>query len=144
MLEAKPMTPGRLTHEKIWVKRFKLALWKVGGLKIKGTQARYFFGGDGQGNQGKTELFWESLRTQSFQREKFSGQEPTESFRTQESENLYQRGYKIFWPCIDRPKLGECDQMRFVSKNKMCQKEVYLPKFSKLSLTTQMTSSHSL
>ena len=26
-------------------------MWEVGGIEIKGTRARYFFGGYGQGNQ---------------------------------------------------------------------------------------------
>ena len=36
---------------------------------------------------------------------------------------------KISWSCVDRPKWGECDQMRSVSKNKRCHEEVYLPQF---------------
>ena len=32
-------------------------MWKVSGIKIERTRARYFFGGDGQGDQSKTEFF---------------------------------------------------------------------------------------
>ena len=42
------MTPGRLLGPP---QRFKLAIGMVGGIEIKGTRARYFFGGYGQGNQ---------------------------------------------------------------------------------------------
>ena len=58
--------------------------------------------------------------------------------------SVWKEGTKIFWPCFGRPKPGECDYMRSVSKNMRCCKQTYLLKFSKLRLTTQITSSQSL
>ena len=36
-----------------------------------------------------------------------------------------------FWPCFCRPKSGEGDKMRSVSKNMRCNKKAYLPQFSR-------------
>ena len=51
VLEADEMTPGQLyeTPENFRVYRPKLAIWKVGGIKIERTRALNFFA-DGQEN----------------------------------------------------------------------------------------------
>ena len=49
----------------------------------------------------KNGFFCESLCTRNFQRESFLGQVPTESLRTQDSENVYERWVQqIFDPIL--------------------------------------------
>ena len=63
-------------------------MWKVGGIKIEGTRARYFF----LGTEKEISETWNFLVnrsvTENFQRDFFSGRVPTESLRTQDSENI--------------------------------------------------------
>ena len=65
-----------------------------------------------------------------------------ESLRTQYSEK--KGGTKNFWPCFGRPKLGECHQMRSISKIIRCCKKNESPKIfeiaSHLSSITSITT----
>ena len=75
---------------------FKLAIVKVCGIKIVGTQARYFFFCLGTQKSVKNRSVPEN-----FQRENCLGQVPTESLRTQDSENVYERWVQqIFDPVL--------------------------------------------
>ena len=69
---------------------------------------------------------------ENFQRENFSGQVPTESLRTQDSENLYERVVQIFFEPVLVARSGvSATKCGPSAKIKRCQKEVYLPQFSK-------------
>ena len=58
-------------------------MWEVGGIKIERTRARNIcFRRDTE--IGEKVIFW-------VKRENFSGPVPTESLRTQDSENVYER-----------------------------------------------------
>ena len=71
-------------------------MWKVGGIKIGSTWARYFLGGTGKEIREIGDFFINRSLYENFQREKFSGQVTKESLRTQDSENLYERCVQIF------------------------------------------------
>ena len=71
-------------------------MWKVGGIKIGSTWARYFFGGTGKEIREIGDFFINRSLYENFQREKFLGQVTKESLRTQDSENLYERCVQIF------------------------------------------------
>ena len=136
MLKAKLVTPGQLLGPP----------WKVWGIT---AQTSYWEGWWHQ-NCGYTSpiLFLgvrtrKSVKSGTFQWENFSGQAVMESLFTRDSKNLNERGVQKLWPCFGHWKLGECDQTRSVSKIMRCKK-VYLPKSSKLSHTTQITSFLSL
>ena len=74
--------------ENCGVYRFKLAIGKVGGIKIESAAGqRIFFA-----NSLKTEIFRKSLHTQKFSTEIFFRQVLTESFCTQDSEYLWKGG----------------------------------------------------
>ena len=63
-------------------------MWKFCGIKIEGTRARYFFlGTDKEISEKRNFLVYRSVMD-NFQREFFSGQVPTESLRTQDSEKF--------------------------------------------------------
>ena len=63
-------------------------MWKVGGTKIEGTRARYIFLVCVHGNSRKV-IFWVKRSIpENFQRENLSELIPTESLRTQDSENV--------------------------------------------------------
>ena len=63
-------------------------MWKAGGTKIKRTWARYIVLACVHGNSRKV-IFWvKRSLPEYFQQENFSGLLPTESLRTQDSENV--------------------------------------------------------
>ena len=62
-------------------------MWEVGGIKIERTLARTFFMFV-HGKWQKVNFLVKSSVPKSFQRENFSGLVLTESFRTQDSENI--------------------------------------------------------
>ena len=66
-------------------------MWKVVGIKIEPTEARYFFLDTDKKINEKWNFFVNHSVSENFQRENFSGQVPTESLRTQDSENVYER-----------------------------------------------------
>ena len=66
-------------------------MWEVGDIKIERTQARNIFFICVHGNSRKSDLEVKRSVPENFQRENFSGQVPTESLRTQDSENVYER-----------------------------------------------------
>ena len=71
---------------------------------------------------------------ENFQWENFSGQVPTESLRTQDSENVYERWVQqIFLPCFGRLKLGECDKIGSVSKIMSRQKNSFGHNFQNIA-----------
>ena len=57
-----------------------------------GTRARTFFWGTDKEISEKRNFFVNRSVPENFQKENFSGQVPSESLRTQDSENLYERG----------------------------------------------------
>ena len=64
-----------------------------------GTRARYFFLEASRDISEKRNFFVNHSVPENFQREKFSGQVPTESLHTQDSENVYERWVQqIFYP----------------------------------------------
>ena len=67
-------------------------MWKVGGTKIERTRARYIFLVCVHGNSRKSDFLGKTLRTRNFQQENFLGLLPTESLRTQHSENIVSLG----------------------------------------------------
>ena len=71
------------------------------GIKIVGTRARYFFFEAAREISEKWNFFVKRSVPENFQWENFSGQVPTESLRTQDSENVYKGGYNkcftLFW-----------------------------------------------
>ena len=74
---------------------------KVGGTKIECTRARYIFLVCVQGNSRKSDFWVKCSVPENFQRENFLGQVPTESLRTQDSENVYERWVQqIFDPVL--------------------------------------------
>ena len=72
-------------------------MWKVSGIKIVGTRARYFFLGTDKEISEKQNFFVNHSIPKIFQWGYFSGQVPTEPLRIQDSENLYERGVQIFF-----------------------------------------------
>ena len=99
-----------------------------------GTRTRYFFLFEDTEISEKQNFFVNRSVPENFQRENFPGQAPTESLRTQDSENVYERWVQqIFDHVLGRPKLGECEKMGSVSKIIRCYKKMYLPKSSDLS-----------
>ena len=66
-----------------------------------GTQAQYFFSGTNKEISEKWNFFVKRSIPENFGRENFSGQVPTESLRTQDSENVYERWVQqIFDPVL--------------------------------------------
>ena len=66
-------------------------MWMVGGTKIERTRARYIFLVCVHGNSRKL-IFWVKRSIpENFQWENFSELILTESLRTQDSENVYER-----------------------------------------------------
>ena len=111
--------------EKFGVERFKLAIGKVSGIKIVGTQARYFFLEAAREISEKWNFFVKRSIPKNFGRENFSGQVPTESLRTQDSENVYERWVQqIFDPVsvgrswVSATKRGPLAKLWAVKKNK--------------------------
>ena len=66
-------------------------MWKVGGIKIESATGRQNVYQSETQNREKWKVFVNRSVTGKFQVEKISGQVPTESFRTQDSENVYER-----------------------------------------------------
>ena len=97
-LEAILMTTGRLLGPP----------WKLWGITVQTIcrEGRWYqklwvhkpdpFFGYGQGYQRKTELFRKSLCTREFSTGKSFGASSHWILSTQDSENIYERGYKIF------------------------------------------------
>ena len=66
-----------------------------------GTRARYFFLFEDTEISEKWNFFVKRSVPENFQQEIFSGQVPTESLRTQDSENVYERWVQqIFDPVL--------------------------------------------
>ena len=66
-----------------------------------GTQARYFLLQAAREISKKRNFFVNRSIPEKFQQENFSGQVPPESLRTQDSENVYERGVQqIFDPVL--------------------------------------------
>ena len=55
----------------------------------------------------KRNFFVNRCEPKNFQREKFSGQVPTESLRPQDLENLYEWGYNIFLTEFWLPEISQ-------------------------------------
>ena len=66
-------------------------MWKVGGIKIESAAGRRFFLPRGQEICEKRNFFVNRSVPENFQWGYFLGQVPTESLRTQDSENVYER-----------------------------------------------------
>ena len=66
-------------------------MWKVGGIKIESAAARQKKTQVAVEFREKGKFFVNRSVPENFQWENFSGQVPTESFRTQDSENVYER-----------------------------------------------------
>ena len=84
------------------VRRFKLAIWEVGDIKIERTRARNIPFMSAHGNCRKNYLFGKTLRTRKFLTGKFLGPVLTESLRAQDSENIVGLGdrasvSKLYW-----------------------------------------------
>ena len=89
------------TPENLGVKRFKLAMWEVGDIKIERTRARNIFYVCTRKLAKKWFFLVKRSVPKNFQWENFSGQVPTESLRTQDSENVYERWVQqIFDPVL--------------------------------------------
>ena len=64
-------------------------MWQVGGTKIERTWARYIFFTVGTHKFAKKVIFWvKRSLAENFQQGLFLGLQPTESLRTQHSENV--------------------------------------------------------
>ena len=100
-----------------------------------GTRARYFFI---TYRYGVHNFFINRSVSENFQWEIFSGQMPTESLGTQDSGKI-KKNYPVLVARsrVSATKCGPLAKIRGVEK-------VYLLKFLKMSVTTQITSSHSL
>ena len=73
-------------------------MWKVSGTKIERTRAHYIFFSEIR----EKVIFWvKCLVLENFQRENFSGLVPTESLRTQDSENVVVLGDRA---CVSKLK----------------------------------------
>ena len=96
-------------------------------------------------NQWKTELFCKSLRTRKFSTGKFFGAS-THGILTHSGfrKCIWKVGTTNFWPCLGRPKLGECDKMGSVSKIMSRPKKLPRPQFSKYRLQIESAWAHSL
>ena len=64
-------------------------MWKVGGIKIERTPLQYFFPHPDTDIGEKVIFLVKRTVTKNFQRRNFSGLVPTESLRTQDSENVF-------------------------------------------------------
>ena len=88
------------------------------------------------------ELFCKTLRTRKFLTGKFFGVSTHgilmhSGFR----KCIWKLGTTNVWPCFGRPKLGECDKMRSVSKNMRCPKKQARPQFSKYRFQNESAAS---
>ena len=125
-------TPNRWHQVNFWggpenfgVLRFRLAMWKVGGTKLERTRDSYIFVMCVHWNSQKV-IFWVKRSVpKNFQREIFLGLVSTESLRTQDSENVYERWVQqIFdhvlvarsW--VSATKWGPLAKLLAVAKNK--------------------------
>ena len=76
-------------------------MWKVGGTKIEPTRACYIFFRPETEIREKVIFGVKRSVPENFQWEIFLGQVPTESLRTQDSENVYERWVQqIFDPVL--------------------------------------------
>ena len=98
-------------------------MWKVGGIKIESAASRRFFFQSDMKIREKGKFFVNRSVPENFQWEIFLGQVPTESLRTQDSENVYERWVQqIFDPvlparswempvkCELPAKIGRCNE----------------------------------
>ena len=99
----RPWTPNSWRQVKIWgtsenlgVWRFKLAMWEVGGIKIERHEPDTFFLCVCTEIGEKVDLFVKCSVPGNFQQENFGGLVPTESLRTQDSENIVSLGDQAF------------------------------------------------
>ena len=95
-LDDKLLTPGQLQGYpwKLCVWRFKLAMWKVGGIKIESAAGRQKFLPKWNGTLWKMENFRKSVRRRKFSMWKF--------FRDSTMLKLSSRGFRkcgTFWAC---------------------------------------------
>ena len=78
---------------------------KVGGTKTERTRARYIFLTSGHVNSRKV-IFWvKRSLPENFQRENFLGPVPTESWGTQDSENVVALGDRASVSKLQRLKV---------------------------------------
>ena len=125
---------GIMVHTSYW-------LGKVGGIKIKAAAGQHSFFESGKRSWWKMSFF--TLRPISYTiRDIGVGHKRSKAWYGNKRlwGGIWLRG--SFDPVCDRPKSVEGDKMRSVSKTMRWCLKMYLPKSSKLSLTTQNTSSH--
>ena len=95
VLDAKPMTPGRLLGPpwKLWGITVQTSYWE--GQSV-GTRANTFFGGMDKEISEKRDLFVHRSVSENFQWEIFSRLVPTESLCTQDS-GIFFKKFTLFW-----------------------------------------------
>ena len=99
----------------------------------------FFLQGDTE-ISGKRNFFVNRSVPENFQREIFSGQAPTESLCTQDSEYVYERGVEFL--TLFCPKLGDAGRTRAASKNRAVLESQILPQLSEFSLAIESTVFH--
>ena len=123
-MEDKLLTPGQLLGlpGKVWGITIQTSYWEGQWHQNCGYTSPILFLGTDKEISEKRNFFVNCSIPKNFQRENFPGQVATESLRTKDSENLYERGVqKIVDP--DLVAQSECHQMRSVSKNMRCHKK---------------------
>ena len=80
-------------------------MWKVGGTKIERTRARYIFLVCVHGNSRKSDFLGNRSVPENFHGENFLGLVPTESLRTQDSENVVGLGDRASVSKLQRLKV---------------------------------------
>ena len=83
-------------------------MWKVGGIKIESAAGRRFFYQGDMKIREKRKFFVNRSVPENFQWENFLGQVPTESLRTQDSENVYERWVQQILTLFCLPEVGRC------------------------------------
>ena len=91
----------------------------------------------GHRNQQKRNFFVNRSVPENFQWGNFSGQLPTESLRTQDSENVYERWLQqMFDPVLVARSWVSATKWGPLAKLLGVKKKMYLPQFSNLTFQT--------